>query len=126
MRNHFLFSAVTLLAVTFAQANEPLVNEFESLMEDLSSIATKKSLNVDYLPSVVTIIDAQTYLDAGIGNVAQALGMLPGFQIQLSPMGYTMTTVRGLKNPNAYLSDKIKIFVDGVAINNEVSGSSNK
>jgi len=125
MRNHFLFSAVTLLAVTFAQANEPLVNEFESLMEDLSSIATKKSLNVDYLPSVVTIIDAQTYLDAGIGNVAQALGMLPGLQIQLSPMGYTMTTVRGLKNPNAYLSDKIKIFVDGVAINNEVSGSSN-
>ena len=91
----------------------------------MSDIATKKSLNVDYLPSVVTIVDARTFVDAGARNVGEALGMLPGFQIQLSPMGYSMTTVRGLKNPNAYLSDKIKILVDGVAINNEVSGSSN-
>lgn len=30
-----------------------------------------------------------------------------------------------LKNPNAYLSDKIKIYIDGVAINNEIAGSSN-
>ena len=100
------------------------IDDFKSLLDDVSAIATKKSLNVDYLPSVVTVIDAQTYIDGGIVNIGEALGMLPGIQVQLSPMGYTMTTVRGLKNPNAYLSDKIKIFIDGVAINNEVSGTS--
>jgi len=98
--------------------------DFELLLKNVSKIATKKSLNVDYLPSVVTIIDADTYIDAGVQNIGEALGMLPGIQVQLSPMGYTMTTVRGLKNPNAYLSDKIKILIDGVAINNEVSGTS--
>jgi iron complex outermembrane receptor protein len=99
--------------------------DFESLLDNASELATKKSLNVDYLPSVVTIIDGQTYRDAGIQTIAEALDMLPGIQMQLSPMGYATTTVRGLKMPNAYLSDKIKILIDGVAINNEVTGSSN-
>lgn len=100
------------------------IEDFEALLGDVSEIATKSSLNVDYMPSVVTVIDAEEFRDAGLRNLAEALEMLPGVQIQISPMGYTMTTVRGLKNPNAYLSDKIKIMVDGVAINNEVSGSS--
>ena len=100
------------------------MKELQSLLEDVSDIATRESLNIDYLPAVVTVINAETFRSAGIQNLSEALDMLPGIQIQLSPMGYTMTTVRGFKNPNAYLSDKIKILIDGVAINNEVSGSS--
>ncbi|MBU0632168.1 TonB-dependent receptor [bacterium] len=99
------------------------VTDFESLLNDVSSIATKKSINVDYLPSVVTVIDAQTFLDAGIQNISQALDMLPGFQVQVSPMGYTITTVRGFKNPNAYFADKTLILIDGVPINNDVTGT---
>jgi outer membrane receptor for Fe3+-dicitrate len=117
--NIVLLSSFTSL---YAENAEDM-NDFQSLLENVSDLATKKSLNVDYMPSVVSIIDAQTYVDAGIQNVGEALGMLPGIQMQLSPMGYSMATVRGFKNPNAYLSDKIKILIDGVAINNEVAGS---
>jgi iron complex outermembrane receptor protein len=99
-------------------------NDFETLLSNVSDLATKKSLNVDYLPSVVTIIDAQTYRDAGIQTIAEALDMLPGIQMQLSSMGYTTAAVRGLKMTNGYLSDKMKILIDGVVINNEVTGSS--
>src|SRR5512135_3730556 len=123
MKRHMV--SIILSMQLIAEANEiSTPNEFESLINDVSEIATKKSLNVDYLPSVVTVIDGQTFLDAGIQNIGEALDMLPGIQMQLSPTGYTMTTVRGLKNPNAYLSDKIKILIDGVVINNEVLGSS--
>ncbi len=119
-----ILSTIALgLMFTVAHASES--DDFESLVNEVSDIATKKSLNVDYLPSVVTVIDAQTYLSGGVTTLGEALGMLPGIQMQLSPMGYTMTTVRGLKNPNAYISDKIKVMVDGVAINNEITGSSN-
>jgi len=97
--------------------------EFESLLEEMSEIATKKSLNVDYLPSVVTIIDAQTFRNAGVQTIGEALGMLPGIQMQINRLGYTTTTIRGLKNPNAYRSDKIKVLIDGVAMNNEAQGS---
>ncbi len=100
------------------------VDDFESVLEDVSDAATKKSINVDYLPSVVTVIDSQTFIDGGIQNVGEALGMLPGIQMQVNRLGYNITVVRGLKNPNAYLSDKIKILIDGVAMNNEVQGSS--
>jgi len=118
-------SAIVLSALTSAYGSElENVGDFESLLNNVSEIATKKSLNVDYLPSVVTVIDAQMFRDAGIQTIAEALDTLPGIQMQLSPTGYTMTTVRGLKNPNAYLSDKIKILLDGVVINNEVLGSS--
>ena len=100
------------------------IDDFESLLNDMSDIATKKSINVDYLPSVVTVINAQTYLDGGIQNIGEAINMLPGIQMQVNRLGYNITTVRGLKNPNAYLSDKLKILIDGVAMNNEMQGSS--
>ncbi len=115
------FSTFLVITTAFADGDS---DDFESLLDEMSDIATKKSLNTDYLPSVVTVIDAQTYIDGGIQNLGEALGMLPGIQMQMTPTGYTTTTVRGLKNPNAYLSDKIKLLIDGVAINNEVGGTS--
>ena len=115
-----ILASLSLLASEGVEMGE----DFANLLEEVSDIATKKSMNVDYLPSVVTVIDAQTYIDAGIQNIGEALDVLPGIQTQISPMGYTMTTVRGFKNPNAYLSDKMKILVDGVPIYNEVTGSS--
>lgn len=120
------FIAFSVLAsLSLVEANTASeIHDFKSLLDNASEIATRKSLNVDYLPSVVTVIDGNTFVDTGIQTLSEALDMLPGIQMQLSPTGYTMTTVRGLKNPNAYLSDKVKILVDGVAINNEVLGSS--
>lgn len=108
--------------VTLLNANDDA--DFESFLNQVSDIATEKSVNVDYLPSVVTVIDAQTYVDAGIVNVGEALGMLPGIQMQLTTLGQPITTVRGFKTPNSFLSDKIKILIDGVAINNEAAGTS--
>lgn len=119
----YTLSIITALAlVTVLNAND--IDEFESILDNASDIATKKSLNVDYLPSVVTVIDAQTFINGGIQNVGEALNILPGIQMQVNRMGYTTTTIRGLKSPNAYRSDKIKVLIDGVAINNEAQGSS--
>ncbi|MEA1983694.1 MAG: TonB-dependent receptor [Campylobacterota bacterium] len=119
IRNSILFTSV----LTTLSAQDPL-DDFESILNNASDIATKKSINVDYLPSVVTVIDSQTYIDAGVQNVGEALGMLPGVQMQMAPLGNSITTIRGFKNPNSLISDKVKILVDGVAINNEAAGTS--
>ena len=121
--NIILMTSLCLLTSVNAFASEDM-NDFESLLDEVSDIATQKSINVDYLPSVVTVINSQTFIDGGIQNVGEALNMLPGIQMQVNRMGYTTTTIRGLKNPNAYRSDKIKILIDGVAMNNEAQGSS--
>jgi len=117
-------SLLTFLALSLnISANEGL-DDLSSILDEASTIATQKSINVDYIPSVVTVIDAQTYLDAGIQNVSEALGMLPGIQMQIGHLGQPITTIRGFKNPNALISDKVKILIDGVAINNEAAGTS--
>jgi len=76
-----LFAALILTAgLAFLHAEEPAsIESFESLLEDVSDIATRKSLNTDYLPAVVTVIDAETFRAAGIQNLSEALDMLPGF-----------------------------------------------
>lgn len=125
MRILIILFIFILLTVTSLSSSEPDTTEnFESLLNDMSDLATKKSINVDYLPSVVTVVDAQTFLDGGIQNVGEALGMLPGIQMQLTILGQNMTTVRGFKNPRSFISDKIKILIDGVAVNNEAAGTS--
>lgn len=124
MRKSILVHSIVMSILCWAHADELDSNkDLESLLDNASELATKKSLNVDYLPSVVTIIDAQTYRDAGIQTIAEALDMLPGIQMQISQVGYTTSTVRGLKMPNTYLSDKIKVMIDGIAINTEIAGS---
>lgn len=119
----FLYSVIaSILCLTHADDGDS-ANDLDALVGSMSEHATKKSLNVDYLPSVVTVIDAQTYRDAGIQTIAEALDMLPGIQMQISQVGYTTSAVRGLKMPNTYLSDKIKVMIDGIAINTEIAGS---
>ncbi len=125
MKRFFVINLIiTLITGTLYANPTDSVDDFESLLNDVSDIATKKSINVDYLPSVVTVVDAQTFIDGGVQNVGEALNMLPGIQMQVNRMGYTTTTIRGLKSPNAYRSDKIKVLIDGVAMNNEAQGSS--
>lgn len=82
MKKNNLKLAVLLAASTVlgAQENNPL-GELETLLENASDIATKKSLNVDYLPSVVSVIDSRTFREAGIQTLGEALDMLPGVQM---------------------------------------------
>ncbi|MDP3120021.1 MAG: TonB-dependent receptor [Sulfuricurvum sp.] len=124
MKKSILVHSIVVSMLCLVHADELDSNkDLESLLDNASDLATQKSLNVDYLPSVVTIIDASTYIDAGIQTIAEALDMLPGIQMQISQVGYTTSTVRGLKMPNTYLSDKIKVMIDGIAINTEIAGS---
>jgi outer membrane receptor for ferrienterochelin and colicin len=117
-------SSVILVFLCFCHVNaDDTLKDFESILNEATQIATQKSINVDYMPSVITVIDSQTYLDAGIQNVGEALGMLPGIQIQMNYLGQPRTTIRGFSNPNSFISDKVKVLVDGVAINNEASGT---
>ena len=125
MKKIVLSKIVVLSLLGSLNANEiDSLEGFESLLNEVSDIATKKSINVDYLPSVVSVTNAQTLIDSGVQNIGEALSLLPGIQMQLSIYGQPVTNVRGFKNPRSMISDKIKILIDGVAINNEAAATS--
>ncbi|MBN2816028.1 MAG: TonB-dependent receptor [Campylobacterales bacterium] len=120
MKKSLILSTIFLSSLLAEDNN---FQDFTSILQEASEVVTEKSFNVDYLPSVVTVIDAQTFLDAGLLNIGEALSMLPGIQMQMNYLGQPRTTIRGFNNPNSFISDKVKVLVDGVAINNEAAGT---
>lgn len=115
-----------LLATIFIPAladTDAAISELEKTLLETTEIATIKKMNVDYVPSVVSVLKNEQLKAVGVHTVYDALGLLPGVQMQVNQFGESVSVVRGFKNPNAYLSDKIKVMLDGVAVNSETYGS---
>jgi len=115
-------SIILFLALTASAANA--TETLDQILEETTRIATKTKLNVDYVPSVVSVLRGNDMRALGVQKVSDALGLIPGVQMFVNQFGQTTTVFRGYKNPNADKSDKVKILIDGVAVNSEVSGSS--
>lgn len=96
----------------------------EQILDETTQIATKTKLNVDYVPSVVSVLRGSDMRALGVQKVSDALSLIPGVQVFVNQFGQTTTVLRGYKNPNADKADKVKILIDGVAVGSEVSGSS--
>ncbi len=111
-----------LFGLTVALANSDIL-ELEKTLEEATEIATITKVNVDYVPSVVSIMKGEQLKAIGANTLYEALGLLPGIQMQTNQIGETISIVRGFKNPNSSLTDKIKVMIDGVAVNSEIYGT---
>jgi outer membrane receptor protein involved in Fe transport len=115
-------SIFLMFGVSCALANSDIL-ELERSIEEATEIATVSKINIDYAPSVVSVLKSEKLRALGVTKVSDALALLPGVQIHLNQLGETVSIFRGFRNPNAYLSDKIKVMLDGVAINSETYGA---
>ena len=91
--------------------------------EEVSSIATKTKLNVDDMPSTVNVLKASQLQLLGINNLAEALAFLPGIEMDRTAIGWKTTVIRGIKNPEGYVFDKIKLMIDGVDVGSALHGT---
>jgi iron complex outermembrane receptor protein len=91
--------------------------------EEVSSIATKTKLNVDDMPSTVNVLKSSQLRQLGINNLAEALAILPGIEMDRTPIGWKTTVIRGIKNPEGYVFDKIKLMIDGVDVGSALHGT---
>jgi len=110
-----LFTSILLLANT---------NDELNFLEDLnnaSKIATRTKLNINKSPAVVSIIHANDLKKIGITNLYSALGTLPGIEISMGTSGAKQINMRGNKS---LIRDKIKLMIDGISVNAEVTGAS--
>ncbi len=116
------FSSV--LVALFAQTSIYASETLEEILDETTQIATKTKLNVDYVPSVVSVLRKNELKALGIQTVSDALGLIPGVQVFINQFGQPTTVFRGYRIPNADKADKVKILVDGMSVGSEVSGSS--
>ena len=99
-------------------------NDIKSLLDDFTEIATKTKLNIDYQPSVVSVLHADKLKKIGIKNLHEAIGLLPGIETSILHTGWKQVIFRGAYNPDTFIFDKYKLYIDGVDIGSDLYSTS--
>lgn len=121
MRGYPAFLMTLLLATDSLHAEE---KDISSLLDEVSEIATKTKLNIDYQPSTVSVINADKLKRIGIRNVHEALGLLPGVETSILHTGWKQVIIRGAYNPDTFIFDKYKLYIDGVDVGSDLYSTS--
>ena len=113
-------SLTLLFTLSVLLANDDLLLEADFLqsLDEVSEIATKTKLNIDDVPSFVTVLHSSKLKKLGIKNVFEALSLVPGAQLKREASGVPVVIFRGVSQKG-----EVKLMVDGVTINNSYRGS---
>ncbi|MDH5763033.1 MAG: TonB-dependent receptor, partial [Nitrospinota bacterium] len=91
------------------------------VFEEATEIATKSKLNADYVPGMVTVLHGKDLQARGFKTVWEALALVPGFDATFQSNSKKLT-VRGIGD--VFASGDIKIMLNSVAMNTNLSGES--
>lgn len=99
-------------------------DDFTSLLDEVTGIATKTKLNIDYQPSVVSVLHADKLKRIGARNLHEALTLLPGIETSILHTGWKQVLIRGNYNPDTFIFDKYKLYIDGVDVGSDLYSTS--
>jgi len=108
-----------LLTITILSAND----NFGAFLEDLNEVSTKNKKNIDYMPSTVSILNSNDLALLGATKVHEALSFVPGIEVSMIQIGWKRLITRGMHNPDSYIFDKMKLFIDGNSVNSRLFGT---
>ena len=117
-----------ILLVTWSQLQAASTEEEKDLLnilDDATQVVTHSKLNIDYTPSVVTVLEHQQLRSLGVKTLFEALFILPGVETFINFVGSKKVIFRGFDNPNNYAYDKAKLIIDGVPIETGLYGNTN-
>ena len=116
----FCYLVLTLLLTTNSYAQDVLaeaeeLQQFLSLLEEQTSLATQTRMNADFVPGMVSVLNKDELESRGFRTVWEALATLPGVTPSMSSTGMRSVSVRGIGN--AFEPAKIKLLLNGKALN---------
>ncbi|MCP4149687.1 MAG: TonB-dependent receptor, partial [bacterium] len=92
----------------------------KELLEVDVYIASKSRQKIDDAPGVVTVITSEEIKNMGARDLRDVLRTVPGFELGMRNTSYTGIGVRGVMTLN---SEKVKILIDEVPVNENLEGS---
>jgi iron complex outermembrane receptor protein len=116
--------AILLMNISINANNLDSTDDFESLLDEISEIATKTKINIDYQASVVSVLRAEKLKKIGIKNLHEAIGLLPGIETSILHTGWKQVIIRGSYNPDTYILDKYKLYIDGLDVGSNLYSTS--
>lgn len=115
------YTLISVLLFSFAVNAD---DDFSALLNEATDIATKTKLNIDYQPSVVSVLHADKLKKLGISNLHEAIGLLPGIETSILHTGWKQVIIRGAHNPDTFVFDKYKLYIDGVDVGSDLYSTS--
>ncbi|MGE4295602.1 MAG: TonB-dependent receptor plug domain-containing protein [Campylobacterales bacterium] len=113
-----------LLSFGLLRAEEsPEASLLLDALEETSTLATRTKLNIDDLPSTITVLHRDQLSRMGFLTLHDALSILPGVDSTRSSNGWRMATMRGAYVANSFGFDKVKLLIDGVDVTTALYGS---
>ena len=121
---HFRFSLLCALCAAAWLHADSTDNDLEGLFEESSSEIARSRLNVDYTPSVLSVLHHEDLQRLGITDLFDALGLLPGIETSITQNNHKKVTMRRQNLPNSHSYQKVKLVVDGIGIDTAMYGNS--
>jgi outer membrane receptor for ferrienterochelin and colicins len=112
--------ALPLPALAQDEAGDDEFAELLDVLAEETEVATRTKMNSDYVPGIVTVLDARTLEALGARTVWDALSHVPGVEAWRDPAGTPTITVRGIPFP--FNSGSVQVLFDSVPIAAEAAG----
>lgn len=110
--------ALTLSALAFAQDDE---SELLATLSEETETVSRSKQNADFVPGLVSVLQAEDVALLGKRTVLEALTLVPGIEANLDMDGNATLRVRGFDF--FFNSGNVKVLVDGVDMAAETSAS---
>ena len=95
--------------------------EFMRLLEQQTSLATNTRLNADFVPGIISVLDAAQLRRRGFRTVWEALASVPGVITTMNETGMRSVSVRGVGG--VFEPSKVKLLLNGRALNASASAT---
>jgi outer membrane receptor for ferrienterochelin and colicins len=125
VRTGYLLTIAILLpspSSTYASSEEDDLNQLIELLNQQTTIATQTQLNADYVPGMVSIMTGVEMQQRGFATLWDALGYVPGVQLNIDSSGKRNLIIRGLGK--ATETSKIKIQLNNISLNQSTTAAS--
>ena len=95
------------------------LTRFMNLLEQQTTLATKTRLNTDFVPGMLSVLNAEQLQRRGYRTVWDALASLPGVATSMDETGMRSIAVRGIGE--LFEPSKVKLLLNGEAVNSSAS-----
>jgi iron complex outermembrane receptor protein len=121
----YLITLLALFSGTCARAQdtseEDELNQLLNLLEQQTTLATKTRLNADFVPGMLSVLNAEQLQRRGFRTVWEALASLPGVNTSMNETGMRSISVRGIGK--LFEPSKVKLLLNGEAVNASASAT---
>ena len=117
MIRFFLLSLLSLSLLFGSQDDVNIDKAFLQTLNEVSDIVMHDKLNIEKIPSTVTVIRRDVIEASGAKTLLDILALVPGIEISMNSSGKRQIIIRGLRDK---YKDKLKLLINGFDVTNNL------